>query len=214
MLSFSYVLTLLAAFFTGAAATISGFLLMVAIAGSIFLPTEKKTVSYSVSLPDTFINTPAWIKQEASIAEAIRAYFPYTKKHNQIAYWIVSAANTYKVNPVLLTSVIAKESSFRTDAMSSVGAIGLGQVIPHYWESACGLDVSIPENNVWCAAYALKIYMKRYGSKATALAVYNVGPHNYKQRPRYKTAGIRYASAVMAYQDTFGQRVKGEHFSF
>ena len=70
---------------------------------------------------------------------------------------------------------IAVESAFNPAARSSVGAIGLGQLMPDT-ARALGVDPHDPEENLRGSAGYLLAQLARFGSRELALAAYNAGP--------------------------------------
>jgi soluble lytic murein transglycosylase-like protein len=77
----------------------------------------------------------------------------------------------------MLVAIVAVESSWHTHAVSSAGAIGLGQLMPH---TAALLRVNPrdPAQNLYGAARYLRGLMQRFGSTHPDLvfAAYNAGP--------------------------------------
>ncbi len=94
----------------------------------------------------------------------------------QISQSIHFLSNSYGLDPRLLTSLVAVESSFRPAAVSSSGAIGLGQLKP---ETAHWLGVQNPYNpvqNLAGVAKYLRYLLDRYnGNVRSALAAYFLG---------------------------------------
>lgn len=77
----------------------------------------------------------------------------------------------------LLLALIQKESSFCPTAVSRVGAIGLGQLMP---DTAAQLNVDpydVAENVKGSAIYFARLY-RAFGDWSLALAAYNAGPGN------------------------------------
>ena len=70
------------------------------------------------------------IIQKISQRDAEFNDFKTDEEKNDIAETIISEANSYQLNPLLVASVIDVESKFRTDAKSKFGATGLMQLIP------------------------------------------------------------------------------------
>ena len=75
----------------------------------------------------------------------------------------------------LFRANIAVESAFNPDARSSVGAIGLGQLMPGTAD-LLGVDPYDPEDNLHGSARYLLAQLEDFGSADLALAAYNAGP--------------------------------------
>ena len=113
------------------------------------------------------------------------------KRH--IATAIVREAARYRLSPELVLAVIDTESSYRPDARSHVGAIGLMQILPGTGESVareCGIDwkgeatLLDPLVNVRLGTHYLASLQTRFGKMDTALAAYNWGPTRIAQMLR------------------------------
>ena len=83
----------------------------------------------------------------------------------------------YKRDPDLVLAIIAEESRFNPNAVSSVGAVGLMQVMPQ-WEKVLGISGSLkdPEVSIKYGLEVLGFYMEMYKDLETALTAYNRGP--------------------------------------
>lgn len=83
-------------------------------------------------------------------------------------------------------AVIKCESSFKPDAVSSVGARGLMQIMPDTFDWIKGRlkdsseydDMFIPENNIRYGCHLYGYLMNRYGDEALAVAAYHAGISN------------------------------------
>ena len=83
----------------------------------------------------------------------------------------------------LLLGLIHTESSFRADAVSSVGARGLTQIMPETFEwlqGKTGEDLPLdalfePEVSVRYGALLLRTLLGEFGAAETALAAYHAG---------------------------------------
>ncbi|TKD21524.1 lytic transglycosylase domain-containing protein [Rhodobacter capsulatus] len=75
----------------------------------------------------------------------------------------------------LFRANIGVESAFNPDARSSVGAIGLGQLMPGTAE-LLGVDPHDPEDNLHGSARYLLTQLEDFGAADLALAAYNAGP--------------------------------------
>jgi soluble lytic murein transglycosylase-like protein len=86
------------------------------------------------------------------------------------------------VDPVLFVSLVFVESHFNEKAKSSVGAIGLTQVLAKFHKKTIGKrNLWKAEHNLDIGATILKQYMIRYRSTDIALAAYNgtIGKRKY-----------------------------------
>lgn len=90
---------------------------------------------------------------------------------------IRSAAERNEVDPNLVRAVIGRESGFRTNAVSSAGALGLMQLMPDTAKTLGVVDAFDPAQNVGAGTRLLRQLIDRYdGRLDLALAAYNAGP--------------------------------------
>ena len=80
----------------------------------------------------------------------------------------------------LFRANIAVESAFNPDARSSVGAIGLGQLMPGTAD-LLGVDPHDPEDNLRGSARYLLAQLEDFGAADLALAAYNAGPEAVRE---------------------------------
>lgn len=80
----------------------------------------------------------------------------------------------------LFRSNIAVESAFNPDALSPVGAIGLGQLMPATAD-LLGVDPHDPEENLRGSARYLLAQLEDFGAADLALAAYNAGPEAVRE---------------------------------
>lgn len=113
------------------------------------------------------------------------------------------------VDPLLVASIIAKESSFRDFAVSPVGAVGLMQIRPTIAQDLAqrrDLEWLGPESlgsptfNVRYGILYYKELVERFEGDATkALTAYNFGPTRVSRQLRERTyVGSAYAAQVLA----------------
>ena len=119
------------------------------------------------------------------------AFFLYKQQthlpfeHEEIVY---ECAEEYEVPPELIFSVIYAESSFRENAVSHDGAMGLMQLMPATFEELCikvGIDLNTASPydaaiNIRCGTYYLRELYDMFGSWELAVVAYNAGLGNVR----------------------------------
>jgi hypothetical protein len=97
--------------------------------------------------------------------------------YRQLAY---QTAQRYGIDPDLFLRQIQAESAFRPDAVSSAGAIGLGQLMPATAKEL-GVDPYDPAQNLEGAARYMRQQLDTFKDPALALAAYNAGPRRVRE---------------------------------
>jgi soluble lytic murein transglycosylase len=124
--------------------------------------------------------------------DVLRVIFP-------LDYWplIKKYSDLHRLDPYLMTALIAQESTFTTDIRSSANAVGLMQLIPSTGRSYArklGVRYSAriltqPETNIRLGMRYFRDLMDRFGAPHYALASYNAGESRIAQwiaeRPGY-----------------------------
>jgi soluble lytic murein transglycosylase-like protein len=87
------------------------------------------------------------------------------------------AGREFSVDPLLILAVMAIESRYNPVAESSMGAMGLMQIIPKYHPEKLpehGGEQALldPEVNILVGARILREYLRRFGETETALQMY------------------------------------------
>jgi LysM repeat protein len=147
-------------------------------------------------------------KAATALAGKGPAYTLSEDLRRQVNQLLDHAAREFGVKPSLLKALTYTESRWHQDAVSSVGAIGVGQLLPGTasWLAGLmgepGLDVRSTQDNVRLSAKLLRLLLDRTGSTKQALAAYYQGIGAVLQRG-VSTGGARYAAIITARQTWF-----------
>lgn len=99
------------------------------------------------------------------------------EKAENIASLVSYYGKSYNVDPKLVLSLMAVESSFRADAVSSAGAVGLGQLMEGTAKDMGVTDRFDPEENIkGTVKYISWLSKLNNGDLDKILASYNYGP--------------------------------------
>jgi soluble lytic murein transglycosylase-like protein len=120
--------------------------------------------------------TPGAIAVYARVLRHINPQMPGWQSRSLARRVLVNAVR-WRLDANMLVAIVAVESRWQTHAVSSAGAIGLGQLMPG---TAASLKVNPhdPNQNLSGAARYLRGLMQRFGSNHPDLifAAYNAGP--------------------------------------
>ncbi|QJW49271.1 lytic transglycosylase domain-containing protein [bacterium BFN5] len=123
----------------------------------------------------------------------------------EIANLINSSAKKYGVDPKLVTAVAMSESGFDPNALSSVGAVGIMQLMPATADSLGVRDIHNPRENIEGGVKYLKELLTTFnGDVAKAVAAYNAGPQaviNYNGVPPYNETQAYVGKVLQQYRD-------------
>lgn len=134
-----------------------------------------------------------------------------------IAETILAESEKHSLDPILILAVIHVESRFRHSAVSSEGARGLMQIRPFVaqalaveaavqnWEGAKSL--ADPIVNIKIGVFYLGQLKKRFRDLKLALAAYNFGPTDIRQRlEEGDIIPISYARKVLSIHRAYSKR--------
>ncbi len=100
------------------------------------------------------------------------------------AEYVEKYCGMYGIDPNLAYAVIHTESGFDSDAVSSLGACGLMQLMPETFEwlrskdeeeAEHFSDVFDPETNIRYGVFFLSLLMRQFGSEHLSIAAYHAG---------------------------------------
>ena len=124
---------------------------------------------------------PTTSKTVAVYATVLHHYNPQLPdwQSKDLARHLLTTANRWKLDANVLAAIVAVESSWHTHAISSAGAIGLGQLMPGT-AATLGVNPHDPASNLSGAARYLHGLMETFGANPQrynlVFAAYNAGP--------------------------------------
>src|SRR6185436_13438556 len=114
---------------------------------------------------------------------------------------IQEAGRTHGVDPRLVAAVARRESAFKADAVSRVGACGVMQLMPDTAKYLGVSNVFDPRENIFAGTRYLRTLLDTFnGDLDLTLAAYNAGPgavEKYRGIPPYRETRA-YVAAVRA----------------
>lgn len=123
--------------------------------------------------------TPKVVRIYASVLRRINPQMPQWLSKALARRLLLNAAR-WHVDVDVLAAVVTVESRWRTHAVSSAGAIGLGQLMPET-AAKLGVNPQNPQQNLIGSARYLSGLLQRFAHKANryalTFAAYNAGPN-------------------------------------
>lgn len=121
---------------------------------------------------------------------------------DEITASIMKYSKAYEVNPKLVAALMARESRFNPRAVSSSGAIGLGQLMPSTCKTV-GIEnpYDIAQNAKGTARYMKYLLdrFKKYRKRVSfALAGYLEGPNAVERKLDYKPHTAAYVKDILS----------------
>jgi len=129
------------------------------------------------------------------------------KDRSPYHFAIEVAARRNQLRPSLLWAVVRVESNFNPQAVSPVGAQGLGQLMPRTAAYLGVTDPFDPRQNLDAAAAYLRELIRRFKDERLALAAYNAGPTRARELLADPGSGPHaYVERVLQYEREFRER--------
>jgi soluble lytic murein transglycosylase-like protein len=117
---------------------------------------------------------------------------------------IQEAARTHGVDPRLVAAVARRESAFKANAVSSVGACGIMQLMPDTAKYLGVSNVFDARENIFAGTRYLRTLLDTFnGDLDLTLAAYNAGPgavEKYRGIPPYRETRAYVAAVKASYQ--------------
>lgn len=181
-----------------------------AAAQVVVLQTQERAAQIAKAAEDAAIQAAEGIVNElltqkngleARIQAILNALDSGTASWSQVLQLIDQLATQYGISPALVEAVVLQESGGQAHAQSSVGAMGLMQLMP---STAAALGVANaydPAQNLKGGiTYLVEMLHEFHGNIQLALAAYNAGPgavQKYGGIPPYQETQ-RYVNNIMA----------------
>ena len=132
---------------------------------------------------------------------------------DEIQQMIADRCDELDLDFPFVMAVMFKESSFRSDVISSDGGDhGLMQInkVNHKWlsEELGVTDFLNPEQNVRAGTYILKRLFDKYEDPAKVLMCYNMGESNAKKLWNKGVYTSKYAEAILAKADEYKSEIE------
>jgi soluble lytic murein transglycosylase-like protein len=150
------------------------------------------------------------------IFEIVRESLPkeYASQSQLVARTIIEQGNRYKMDPLLIASVIRHESNFNPLIVGLVGEIGLMQIRPTTakWLNDKAhivkkLDLRNPVTNIKVGAYFLNKLRNKFNQNGRYyLSAYNMGVAKLRQNLKQNVNPKEYVGNVMKYYVSYLNR--------
>lgn len=113
-----------------------------------------------------------------------------------------NAAIEFGIDPTLFDALVRHESSYRPDAVSRAGAIGLAQIMPstfaEHGPRIGATNIYDPQDNARTGARYLRFLLNYYqGDMRKALTAYNWGPGNVDSGRTPPTETVEYVNEIL-----------------
>jgi soluble lytic murein transglycosylase-like protein len=179
-------------------------------------PPENST---QLAAPSPTAGTDHGVEDREAIVKLIRGYRRQTKEswRQRLADAIYYESVDASVDPLLVASIVATESSFHSRVKSRAGAVGLMQLRPHVarevardssieWKGLATLHS--PDHNVQIGVQYYKELLDRFdGDVQVALTAYNYGPTRVSRQLANGTySGSDYANEILSLYETLNRR--------
>jgi soluble lytic murein transglycosylase-like protein len=164
------------------------------LAGILFFLTSPAVIGPLLGNPQQELASDPLLKIEGFILE----HNPGIPRRDleEITIAVLEASMEYEVDPYLIASLIAAESSFRKTAVSRKGARGLTQLMP---DKCHDLDWKDIKSNVSRGTEYFSQQLQRFGTIPLALAAYNAGPTRVARSTEWPRETRLYVKKVTGY---------------
>jgi soluble lytic murein transglycosylase len=142
-------------------------------------------VAYRLNAVGRYKNAISLLTQVPEELRPDDIFYPFPYRHA-----VRNVSSKYAMDPHLIISLIREESRFDADALSSAGAMGLMQLMPHTAKRMAGkIGLSLqseeqihnPEINIKLGTHYLHGLLEKFGSVFSGLAAYNAGDDKVRE---------------------------------
>ncbi len=157
--------------------TVAGFLARASFVCGSFVCASLVLTAPALAAHRPVPATPTAIAVYAKVLRHINPQMPGWESRD-LARRVLVNAERWRIDANMLVAIVTVESRWHTHAVSSAGAIGLGQLMPGT-AALLGVNPRDPKQNLSGAARYLRGLIERFGRKNYDLvfAAYNAGPH-------------------------------------
>lgn len=149
--------------------------------------------------------------------ESPRFSDPNHKNAERMKKLVESVARQHAVDPALAMAIAHAESSFRPDAVSPKGAVGIMQLMPDTARQLNVKDIYRPEDNIDGGIRHLKKLLGMFPEDIRlAVAAYNAGENRVMESGRIPniTETREYVDRVIRFYNQYRDRLSGSSGSF
>jgi soluble lytic murein transglycosylase-like protein len=163
------------------------------LAGALFLTAGIPQAGFQISSMNAVEDSSRDLAF-VEVVERFQTRLPKSQRKDayKLAGLLLELSDRYMVSPALLLSVIETESSFRTNAVSKAGAVGLMQLLPGTAREVAekygvrgyktAADLFDPATNLRLGVAYISYLRGRFGHSVHYLAAYNMGPTALRSR--------------------------------
>jgi soluble lytic murein transglycosylase-like protein len=147
-----------------------------------FVPTLRLFAALLTLFASSLTAASADETADQHYATLLRSINPHLQVHESVAFAhsLVTDAERTNIDPRLIVALVTVESHWRPDAISPVGARGLGQLMPGT-AATLGVNAWDPAQNIRGAATYLRAMLDHFAGSGNntlryAIGAYNAGP--------------------------------------
>jgi soluble lytic murein transglycosylase-like protein len=153
---------------------------------------------------------PAAAETTTQYAALIHSINPRLATHqtHKLAEEVIRDAQREHLDARLLVALVTVESRWRPSAVSSAGAVGLGQLMPHT-ARLLGVDPSDSRQNLRATSTYFGRLVREFGAEGLRLAIaaYNTGPVAIQRAGGVPSGAMAYVRRVMSVWHAISARI-------